>query len=460
MVRSFCVVALVFSLSVTGFTVSAEEIVTTPASVILERIKTAKEICERQSPSFVTEVVVTERKKVVWKKVKDQKPKKVWQTIKVRSESVTARPVVLCAFYERDRSWHVIEIHGHYPQSGEFQFTVKTAGYRVERIYGKGIARFSANAYLVTERSEEKLIVYRYLHSWFPDESLAKGNGPHLINDARFVSYTPLAPDLFSDEILALGMRYLHGELMEAYRELRETGEPSKAFPQRLLADVIDWRIPFSLAANEQMAHDKFNVDEWSTTADVYAEFALDGPETFMWSFSNFRYRGRTEHAVGAMQFTNHAGTYDAVRRACPRALLESNFLRGAQHLRNSLKAAICLLDLELARLPEVHALYQSNSLTGGVYPVIAYNAGAFAARGAYKAILTNRIDLEKADLGLPEQVFIQKKRCTTCKKKNGQSALKVLPSETEMYIKKYIYMLKFIEQFRSELTSSPVSSK
>lgn len=458
MIRCLCVLVVALGVFVgVNETVNAQGGNTLTADIIRDRIKVAKEICERQSPSFTTEVVVTEQKKTFRKKGKDGKVRKILRTIKKRSESVVERPIVFCAFNERDQSWHVIEIHVPYPQKEEFQFTLKTPGYRLERVSGRGVARLIFNAYLVTDHGEEKLIVYRYLHAWFSDGSLAKGNSAkHLLEDARFVSYTPLSPDLFNNELLVLGMRYLYDELGEAYRELREAGEPSKAFPQELLADMIDWRIPFALAANEQMDHDKFNQDEWGTTADVYTEFALNGHETFMWSFSNFPHKGRTEHAVGVMQFTNHMGTYDSVRKNCPRARLDPDFLRGTQNLRNSLKAAICLLDIELARLPGVHALYRSNPAIGGVYPVIAYNAGGGRARSAYNAIVASGIDLEKADIGLPEQIFVRRQRCSTCVKKRGQgSALKVLPDQTEMYVKKYIYVLKFIEQFHPERPST-----
>ena len=455
MFRFFSMIMIACATAFVGVPAYAQETSATPASVVLERIKTAKGICERQSPSFTTEVVITEEKKAVWKKVKGKKnPQKAWRVTKERSESVTERPIVLCAFSEREQSWHVIHVHVPYPQKTNFQYTLRTPGYRLEHVSGKGVARLVFDAFRVTAEGEEKLIVYRYLHSWFSSEALVKGNNAkRLLEDARFVSYTPLAQDLFSNELLAMGMRYLYGELMEAFRELRAAREPSKTFPEELLADVIDWRIPFALAANEQMDHDKFNADEWSTTANVYTEFALDGPEPFMWSFSNFPYKGRTEHAAGVMQFTNHMGTYDSVRKECPRARLDPDFLRGAQDLRNALKASICLLDIELARLPGVHAQYRSNPAIGGVCPVIAYNGGAERARSAYNAITSNGIDLEQADLGLPQQIFTRKQNCRTCGKKKTKSALQVLPRETEMYIKKYIYVLKFIQEFQLERT-------
>ena len=409
------------------------------ASVILERVREAKEICERQSPSFTTEVTVTSYKVAVWKTVKGKK-KKVWITKKKRDEIVTARPVVLCAFKASDRSWHIINIHVPYPRpQGAFQYTLRTQGYRLEHVSGSGVTRLVFDVY----QGEEKLVVYRYLHSWFPRESLAKGNGPHLSEEAQFVSYTPFYPDLFAQELLHAGVRFPHGELMEVYRELREAGVPSKTFPRELVADVIDWRTPFNLAANEQMDHDKFNGDPFATTANVYVEYALNGPDAFSWSFSSFG-------AAGAMQFTNHVGTYDGVRAAYPRAGIDPDFTRGTRNLRNSLKAAICLLDLELSRMPlEVRLLYKSNPAVGGVYPVIAYNAGSSRARAAYEVITKNNIDLETVDLGLPEQVFVRRKNCSKCK--GRQSIVNVLPRETEMYVKKYMYILDFIEQFRAQ---------
>lgn len=440
------------------FAFAADAPVLPEASVVLERVKAAKELCESQTPSFATEVKIIEHKKAIGKKIKRIRGKKVieqkWRITREKRETVVERPVVLCAFDEQDASWHVIDVRVPYPQRDEFAFVLKTLGYRLEHVGGTGVARLTFNAYRVTDQGERKLIVYRYLHSWFSPESLAKGNGMHLLDDVRFVSYTPSTPALFHPGTLAWGMRFLYGELMEAYRELRESGERSKTFPQQLLADAIDWRIPFALAANEQMDHDKFNADAWGTTANVFNEFALNGSETFMWSFSNFEYKGRTEHAAGVMQFTNHLGTYDGVRKDCPRARLEHNFLRGAQDMRNALKAAVCLLDVELSRLPlGAHALYRLNPAVGGVYPVIAYNAGGGRAKSAYNAITANGIDLETADLGLPEQVFVRKERVRGGAKKKGQGrVLRVLPSQTEMYVKKYMYVLEFIEQFESEL--------
>ena len=460
-------VALFLCAHVSLLAFAEEDAVLPAASTILDRVKAANELCLQQTPSFTTEVRIIEHKKAIGKKVKKVRGKKKveqqWRITREKKEVITQRPVVLCAFDEQDSSWHIIEIRVPYPQRSEFAFTLQTPGYRLERVGGTGVARLTFNAYRTTDRGEQKLIVYRYLHSWFSPLSLAKGNGPHLLDDVRFVSYTPSSPALLNDATLPLGMRYLYGELMEVYKELRESGEHSKTFPKELLADVIDWRIPYALAANEQMDHDKFTADAWGTTANVFNEFALNGPETFMWSFSNFEYKGRIEHAAGVMQFTNHMGTYDSVRRDCPRAHIDPQFLRGAQDLRNALKAAICLLDVELSRLPVgAHMLYRSNPPVGGVYPVIAYNAGGGRAKSAYNAITANGIDLETTDLDLPEQVFVRQGRTRLSGKKKGQSVLlRVLPSETEMYIKKYMYVLEFIEQFQSELVPiAPPSPK
>ena len=64
------------------------------------------------------------------------------------------------------------------------------------------------------------------------------------------------------------------------------------------------------------------------------------------------------------MQFTNRRGngTYSAVVRRCAGARLDPVFERGATNLLNAMKAAICLLDIELAQMrPDIRLAYKDN---------------------------------------------------------------------------------------------------
>jgi hypothetical protein len=57
--------------------------------------------------------------------------------------------------------------------------------------------------------------------------------------------------------------------------------------------------------------------------------------------------------ALGPMQFTDRRGhgTYLFVVRSCRGAQLDPNFERGSTRLSNAMKAAVCLLDIELSQM-------------------------------------------------------------------------------------------------------------
>src|SRR4029077_12765681 len=84
-------------------------------------------------------------------------------------------------------------------------------------------------------------------------------------------------------------------------------------------------------------------------------------------------------NALGPMQFTNRKGngTYALVVRSCPGARLDPIFESGATNLLNAMKAAICLLDLDLASMPtDIRLAYRANPDVLGIFPVAAYNGG------------------------------------------------------------------------------------
>ena len=79
------------------------------------------------------------------------------------------------------------------------------------------------------------------------------------------------------------------------------------------------------------------------------------------------------------MQFTNRKGngTYALVVRRCPGARLDPSFESGATNLLNAMKAAACLLDLDLAGMREdIRLAYRANPEVLGIFPVAAYNGG------------------------------------------------------------------------------------
>jgi hypothetical protein len=97
------------------------------------------------------------------------------------------------------------------------------------------------------------------------------------------------------------------------------------------------------------------------------------------------------------MQFTNRKGngTYALVVRSCPGARLDPNFERGATNLLNAMKAAVCLLDLDLAGMREdIRLAYRANPEVLGIFPVAAYNGGSRNVGKLYRVLTKMKVGL------------------------------------------------------------------
>ncbi len=106
-----------------------------------------------------------------------------------------------------------------------------------------------------------------------------------------------------------------------------------------------------TLAVIEQ-TDDRDYVEKQALAFDeVLSQYGLKQEEAYRYSVSS-------ANALGPMQFTNRRGngTYSLVVRRCPRAKLDPVFESGATNLLNAMKAAICLLDLELAGMRVGHS--------------------------------------------------------------------------------------------------------
>src|SRR4030095_11724766 len=113
-----------------------------------------------------------------------------------------------------------------------------------------------------------------------------------------------------------------------------------------LLADVVPASVITTLAVIEQTDDTDFLASSTAAFDDVLSHYGLKREEAYRYSVSSAK-------ALGPMQFTNRKGnaTYALVVRLCSGAKLDPNFERGATNLLNAMKAAICLLDLELAAM-------------------------------------------------------------------------------------------------------------
>jgi hypothetical protein len=193
-----------------------------------------------------------------------------------------------------------------------------------------------------------------------------------------------------------------------------------------------------------------FMEDQKGSLKHILAEYGINREEAFMWSVSS-------ANAVGPLQFTNknNNGTYAAVVRAYREVELVKNFEDGSRNMHNVIKAALCLLDLELARSKKAIDLFAKDTTLGGIHPVAAYNGGPLAAERMITEI--ERLNgkklsgLDRALMKLPNVLLPASYRSEKSRKK--KVVIKGIRgnSETPMYVKKYLYLIEYLESAKKK---------
>jgi hypothetical protein len=152
------------------------------------------------------------------------------------------------------------------------------------------------------------------------------------------------------------------------------------------------------------------------------------------------------------MQFTNRRGngTYSLVVRRCPGARLDPVFESGATNLLNAMKAAVCLLDLELAGMREdIRLAYRANPDVLGIFPVAAYNGGPRNVAKLYRVLTRMKVKLD--ELSRPGvQLAGASVTCPCIWKADGTDVSPVpIPrynNENRWYIEKYQSIVRLFE--------------
>jgi len=152
------------------------------------------------------------------------------------------------------------------------------------------------------------------------------------------------------------------------------------------------------------------------------------------------------------MQFTNRKGngTYSLVVRRCPGAKLDPIFERGATNLLNAMKAAVCLLDLDLAGMPaDIRIAYRAHPEVLGIFPVAAYNGGSRNVTKLYRVLTRMKVGLD--ELSPPGvQLAGASVTCPCVWKAEGMDvrpmAIPRYNNENRWYIEKYQSIVRLFE--------------
>src|SRR6185437_12341498 len=209
---------------------------------------------------------------------------------------------------------------------------------------------------------------------------------------AKPIVYLPFTEDTFDEGFVSDGRKFLLATAREAIEELRSAHVPSAAFPGELLADTIPPEVITTLAVIEQTDDADYVEDQALAFQEVLNQYGLKQQEAYRYSVSR-------ANALGPMQFTNRRGhgTYAFVVRSCPGARLDPVFERGATNLLNAMKAAACLLDLDLAAMPaDIRHAYRANPDVLGIFPVAAYNGGPRNVAKLYRVLTRMKVKLDE----------------------------------------------------------------
>jgi hypothetical protein len=138
------------------------------------------------------------------------------------------------------------------------------------------------------------------------------------------------------------------------------------------------------------------------------------------------------------------------VVRRCAGARLDPKFESGATNLLNAMKAAVCLLDLELAGMrADIREAYRNNPVVLGIFPVAAYNGGPRNVTKLYNVLTRMKVELDELSRpdGNPADFSV---KCPCIWKAEGEAARPVsIPrynNENRWYIEKYQSIVSLFE--------------
>jgi hypothetical protein len=368
-------------------------------------------------------------------------------TGKGKRQKLRGRPVAFALWSEAKQKWTVAQLElppppiRWKPGRKPLPFRNLSPGIEARHVKGTGAERlmfaFSAD--------DEPLKVYGRKFPVFENNFVKRRQWNAVVQTAKPIVYLPFTEDTFDPGFVSGGKQFLIATAAKALEELRAAKVPSQAFPGKLLADAIPPEVVTTLAVIEQ-TDDRDYVEKQSVAFDeVLSQYGLKEEEAYRYSVSSAK-------ALGPMQFTNRRGngTYSLVVRRCRGANLDPKFERGATNLLNAMKAAVCLLDMEIAGMrPEIREAYAKNPVVLGIFPVAAYNGGPRNVTKLFNVL--NRMDVRLDELARARaRPADSDVKCPCVWKSEGTAALPVaIPrynNENRWYIEKYQSIVSLFE--------------
>lgn len=237
------------------------------------------------------------------------------------------------------------------------------------------------------------------------------------VYEATDTVYVPYSQAFYLPEMLSSGSDYLSFLIQDAYDELREKGIRSRAFPDKLLADVIDPYLVKAIAVIEHSDSASFLAedDSESTVGRFLVKLATNRDAAFDATVSN-------AGAAGLVQFI--PSTYALMVKKRPDLGLIPDFRAGMADHRNAVKAQVAYLDMDLAGMADVRELYQTDKARAAEYLAASYNGGSVRVRRAVAAFGDQWSASHKKELArLQSDAAVLKRRIASLQKKSDKAS-------------------------------------
>ena len=311
-----------------------------------------------------------------------------------KHQVLRGRPVAFALWSEAKQKWSIAHIElprppiKWKPGRKPLAFRTLTPGIQARHVKGTGAERLM----FAFSQDGDPLKVYGRKFPVFDNNLLKRRQWSAVARTAKPIVYLPFTEDTFDPGFVSSGKEFLVATARKAIEELRYAEVPSAAFPGELLADAIPLQVITTLAVIEQTDDNDYVEKQALAFDEVLSQYGLKQEEAYRYSVSSAK-------ALGPMQFTNRKGngTYALVVRRCPGARLDPSFESGATNLLNAMKAAVCLLDLELAGMrADIRLAYRANPAVLGIFPVAAYNGGPRNVTKLYRVLTGMKVKLDE----------------------------------------------------------------
>ncbi len=198
-------------------------------------------------------------------------------------------------------------------------------------------------------------------------------------NVVRNIVYVPYSDGLLASEVWEKGSADMNKIVDTARNILNERRVYSKAFPDKLITEVLPKEFYLRRPVLEQSDLGEFILDPDNTVKRFLVILGTNGNKA--WSETCNK-----SGACGLYQFTDNgkSGTYRTVAKKYPEAKLISDFEAGASDQVNSAMAAMLLDDLNLAELKKRYGAKIINDPKLEEYLAASYNG---APRWVYKSL-------------------------------------------------------------------------